>query len=58
MVTVRRLTLEELRADRENLREQLKIWEALEERWGTPENLAERIGMVGWLIDGHREEGE
>jgi hypothetical protein len=57
-VRVNRLTVEEAHAKREILRGQLQVWEALIDKWGTPETLEENIGMFDWLIEGHRKEGE
>ena len=47
---MRRLTVEEAQAYREKLHEQLKVWQALIDKWGSPEGLAEEIGMFDWLI--------
>ena len=50
-VHVNRRTVEEASAERDRLREQLKVWKALEDKWGTPEQLEDEIAMWEWLMD-------
>ena len=49
-VRVERRTVEEARAERDRLREQLKVWQALEDKWGTMEQLADEVAMWEWLM--------
>jgi hypothetical protein len=49
-VRVEQRTVEEARAERDRLREQLKVWQALEGKWGTMEQLADEVAMWEWLI--------
>ena len=57
-VRVERRTVEEARAERDSLREQLKAWQALEDKWGTPEHLADEIAMWEWLMGVREKKAE
>jgi len=57
-VRVVRHSIEEATANRDSLREQLKAWQALEDKWGTPEHLADEIAMWEWLIGVREKKAE
>jgi hypothetical protein len=57
-VRVERRTVEEARAERDRLREQLRVWEALEDKWGTPEQLADEVAMWEWLMGVREKKAE